>query len=177
MVVRAWLPVPGTTTGRLVEAALELFGVQGYAAVPVTAIAARAGVTTGPLYHHFKDKAGLYTVVRTDVEQRVLDRIEAAASLRPVHSTGDLTPVLLTGYDYLVTARLTRLLAEDPPTNTGTPDVVEQTIDQILHATPPLGFLVAAAWRAALWRAGNGPDAALQARNSFAHLLAGPTTD
>ena len=173
--MRAWLPVPGTTTGRLVEAALDLFGADGYDAVSVAAIAARAGVTTGPLYHHFKNKAGLYGLVRTDVEQRVRDRIETAAALRPVRSTADLVPVLMTGYDYLVTARLTRLLAEDLPAGAGTPDAVEQAVDRLLPATPPLGFLVAAAWRAALWRAGDGPDAALQARDSLAHLLAGHT--
>jgi AcrR family transcriptional regulator len=172
--MQGWLPVPGTTTGRLVEAALELFGAEGYDPVPVNAIATRAGVTTGPLYHHFKDKAGLYTVVRADVEQRVKDRMEVAASFRPVRSITDLAPVLVSGYDYLVAARLTRLLAENPPSGTGTLDAVEKVVDQLLNVTPPLGFLVAAAWRATLWRAGDGPDAALQARKSFIRLLAGP---
>jgi AcrR family transcriptional regulator len=173
--VQAWLPVAGTTTGRLVEAALALFGAHGYDAVPVSAITTRAGVTTGPLYHHFKDKAGLYTLVRTDVEQRVKDRIDTAASLRPVHSPADLAAVLLPGYDYLVNARLTRLLAEDPPTGPGAPDVVELAIDELYPNLPPLGFLIAAAWRAALWRAGEGTAAALQARISLIQLLAGPT--
>jgi hypothetical protein len=85
--------------------------------------------------------------------------------------------VLLIGYDYLVTARLARLLAEKPPTGTDTPDAVEQAVDQLLPTMPPLGFLIAAAWRAALWRAGDGPEAALRARDSFAHLLTGPTAD
>jgi hypothetical protein len=137
--MQGWLPVPGTTTGRLVEAALELFGAEGYDPVPVNAIATRAGVTTGPLYHHFKDKAGLYTVVRADVEQRVKDRMEVAASFRPVRSITDLAPVLVSGYDYLVAARLTRLLAENPPSGTGTLDASRKSSTNSSTSRPRWG--------------------------------------
>jgi hypothetical protein len=59
----------------------------------------------------------------------------------------DLVPVLLTGFDYLVAARLTRLLAEDSPVGSGV-DPVEGAVDQLLPSAPPLGYLVAAVWRA-----------------------------
>lgn len=168
----AWLPVPETTTGRLVEAALELFGASGYQAVPVAAIAERASVTTGPLYHHFKDKAGLYTLVRSDVERRVTDRFEAAASILPVCGVADLVPVLLTGFDYLVAARLTRLLGEDPPVRTGEiTDPVECAVDRFLPSTSPLGYLIASVWRSALWRAGAGTATAQEARRGLIQLL------
>ncbi len=64
--------------GRLVLAALEAFGRSGYEAVHVGALAAAAETTTGPLYHHFGSKLGLYSFVRADVEQRVVDRMEGA---------------------------------------------------------------------------------------------------
>ncbi len=62
--MRSWIPVPETTTGRLVYAALELFGAHGYAPVGVSTIASHAGVTTGSLYHHFGSKEGLYRLAR-----------------------------------------------------------------------------------------------------------------
>ena len=113
--MRSWVPVPGTTTGRLVEAALELFGAQGFGPVAVTSIAERAGVTTGSLYHHFGSKAGLYRLVRADVERRVTDRLEGAAATRSVRRIADVAPILIIGFDYLVTSGYARLLAEPSP--------------------------------------------------------------
>ncbi|MEV0389170.1 TetR/AcrR family transcriptional regulator [Nonomuraea sp. NPDC050643] len=48
------------TTGRLVRAARELFGAQGYAVTSIDAIAAVAGVTKGAAYHHFGGKVELF---------------------------------------------------------------------------------------------------------------------
>lgn len=48
---------------RLLQAALELFLRQGFHAVGVDAIAARAGVTKKTLYHHFKSKEELVLAV------------------------------------------------------------------------------------------------------------------
>jgi hypothetical protein len=50
--------------------------------VTVGEIAAGAGVTTGPLYHHFGSKLGLYAFVRDEAERRLLDRMEGAAAAR-----------------------------------------------------------------------------------------------
>ena len=169
--------MPGTTTGRLVVAALELFGAHGYEPVAVGSIAERAGVTTGSLYHHFGSKAGLYRLVRADVEQRVVDRLEGAASLRPIHTVTDLAPVLLVGFDYLVTSGLTRLLGERSPEQAGSdrhPDRIEQLIGSLTATDDALlAALIAAAWREALRRAGNGPDSPRAARAALARLLSG----
>jgi AcrR family transcriptional regulator len=169
--------VPGTTTGRLVVAALELFGSQGFAPVAVATIAERAGVTTGSLYHHFGSKAGLYSLVRTDVEQRVLDRLEGAASARSVRTVADLAPVLLIGFDYLVDSGFTRLLGEPVPERSdgiSEQDAIERLLGQLIAGgARPIEALIAAAWRAALWHASDGPDAALEARTALARLLTG----
>ena len=175
--MRSWIPIPGTTTGRLVVASLELFGAHGFTAVAVGTISARAGVTTGSLYHHFGSKTGLYQLVRTDVEQRVLDRLEGAASMRRVQTLSDLTPVLLVGFDYLISSGYTRLLGEAfPETGDGTqtPDEIERFVGRSLGTGgAPVAALAAAAWRAALWLASDGPEAALDAREALALLLAG----
>ena len=42
-----------------------------------------AETTTGPLYHHFGSKLGLYDVIRSDVERRVTDRMEGALATAP----------------------------------------------------------------------------------------------
>ena len=173
-VMRSWVPVPGTTTGRLVFAALELFGRHGFAAVTVGGIAERAGVTTGALYHHFGDKAGLYQLVRADVEQRVVDRLEGAAAGRSLEKLSDSVPVLLVGFDYLVASGFTRLLAEPAPTSADgslQPDAIQQFLARAVTDAAPLDDLIAAAWRAALFHAGNDPESAQAARMALSRLL------
>lgn len=45
---------------RLLEAAVQEFAANGYAAANLEAIANASGVTRGPLYYYFGNKAGLY---------------------------------------------------------------------------------------------------------------------
>ena len=58
--MRDWIPIPGSAKARLIEAAAHHFELAGFEAVNVTELAAKAGVTTGALYHHFGSKLGLY---------------------------------------------------------------------------------------------------------------------
>ncbi len=44
----------------MLEAALGLFSQRGYRATSMRDIAARAGVSTGNVYHHFKDKEAIF---------------------------------------------------------------------------------------------------------------------
>jgi AcrR family transcriptional regulator len=46
--------------GQILEAALDLFSHQGYRATSIRDIAERAGVSTGNVYHHFKDKETIF---------------------------------------------------------------------------------------------------------------------
>lgn len=50
---------PGSTRVRLLESAAEVFSEQGYAGASISAIADRAGVTSGAIYRHFESKADL----------------------------------------------------------------------------------------------------------------------
>ena len=49
------------TINELVEKAIELFSIKGYAATNLTDITDALGISRGPIYYHFKDKLGLYT--------------------------------------------------------------------------------------------------------------------
>jgi AcrR family transcriptional regulator len=51
------------TTGALVDAARALFAADGYAATSLDAVAAKAGVTKGAVYHHFEGKRQLFEAV------------------------------------------------------------------------------------------------------------------
>ena len=145
--MREWIPTTQSAKGRLVMAALEAFGAQGYGEVGVGALAAAAGVTTGSLYHHFGSKEGLYTTVRADVERRVLDRMEGAAAGRsdePVPAQA--RAAVMVGFDYATSRGFVHLLAEPP--RAGAADPIETLLVRLLG--DPLGRLVLAAWRTAL---------------------------
>ena len=111
-----WIARRSSAKGRLALTALEEFGRRGYDGVNVVELARTAGVTTGVLYHHFGNKAGLHRVVMAEARQRVIDRMEGAAAARagdgPVETA---RAALLVAFDYCVTAGFTRLLAETGP--------------------------------------------------------------
>lgn len=66
------------TTSALVAAARELFAERGYEATSLDAVAARAEVTKGAVYHHFEGKRRLFEEVFTgEVEQIATAVIEA----------------------------------------------------------------------------------------------------
>jgi len=150
-----WIPSRSSPRGRLVLAALEAFGARGYEAVGVAELARAAETTTGPLYHHFGSKLGLYDVIRTDVERRVLDRMEGALAAAP--GPAAVGPALVVAFDYAERAGFLRLLGEAHPERAGDP--VAALLEARLEAAP-LGAMLAAAWRAALLACAEGADPA-----------------
>jgi AcrR family transcriptional regulator len=148
--MREWIPTAASAKGRLVLAALDAFGRDGYAAVSVADLARAADTTTGPLYHHFESKLGLYAFVREDVERRVLDRLEGALEVG-----AEPADALVVGFDYVARAGFVRMLSEPHPD--GRPDPVAALLTGRLAGAPePLGAMLAAAWRAALAASADG---------------------
>lgn len=66
-----------STRLRLLGAARQLFGRQGYAETSLDEVVARAKVTKGALYHHFRGKDDLFAAVYEQVQHEVSDRVVA----------------------------------------------------------------------------------------------------
>lgn len=155
-----WVPVSTSAKGRLVRAAVEAFGARPFGTVTVGELAAAADVTTGALYHHFGSKRRLYAVVHEDVERRLLDRMEGAIG------AAGLAAGLLTGFDFAVGAGFPQLLGAAPAG--GEPDRLAELLSAYTaRVSPVLGWVLAAAWRAAVLAAGVDPGAARAALSAL----------
>ncbi len=146
--MREWVPVSTSPKGRLALTAVQAFGEQPFDEVTVGDLAAKAGVTTGALYHHFQSKLGLYVFVRRDVECRVLDRMEGAAGATEGRSEA-VNAALLVGFDFAVRQNVPRLLGEPPGGSMDDP-LVDFLAVLCRPTPPPLAQVLAAGWRAAL---------------------------
>jgi len=153
--MREWVPVSTSAKGRLTLAAVRAFGAQSFDAVSVADLAAEADVTTGALYHHFGSKLGLYEFVRRDVEQRLLDRMEGAASTPAAHEP--IAAALAVGFDFAVQKGFQRILGE-PPQAAESDALVDLLDTLVAPAPPPLGRMLATAWRAAVLATCDGGD-------------------
>jgi len=62
--------------------ARKLFAQKGYSGANTNELVERARVTKGALYHHFANKKELYQAVVEDMEQELVERLEAAGAGR-----------------------------------------------------------------------------------------------
>jgi AcrR family transcriptional regulator len=168
--MREWIPVSTSPKGRLALAAVREFGARPFDEVTVGELSAAAGVTTGALYHHFGSKLGLYAFVREDVERRLLDRIEGAVAAAgdDVNRSAAVRAALLVGFDFAVDEGFLRILGA-PPAGVGHDRLAEMLSATTVPASPVLGGVLAAAWRAALDAVADGaePQAARAALLAF----------
>ena len=148
--VRQWVPVSTSPKGRLALRAVSLFGARPFDEVTVGELAAAAEVTTGAIYHHFGSKLGLYTFVRADVEQRLLDRLEGALAA--------ISAALEVGFDFAVRESFLRILGA-APMESGVDRVAQVLGESVEPASPVLGRLLAAAWREAVTSVAEGASA------------------
>jgi AcrR family transcriptional regulator len=76
------------TLAALVQAARELFAAQGYAGTGTEEIVARARVTRGALYHHFRDKPDLFRAVMQSVAGELAQRLVTQELSHPADDAG-----------------------------------------------------------------------------------------
>lgn len=132
-------------------AAVAEFGARPFDEVTVAELATAAKVTTGALYHHFGSKLGLYAFVREDVERRLLDRMEGAVAAAGAGAdrSAAVRAALLVGFDFAVREGFPQMLGA-PPAAAGRDRLAEMLSASTAPASPVLGRVLAAAWRAAL---------------------------
>jgi AcrR family transcriptional regulator len=72
-----------STREALLESATELFWEGGYRTTSLDAVAERARVTKGAIYHHFPSKEALYEAVIDRLEEPSVERMKQAAAQAP----------------------------------------------------------------------------------------------
>ncbi len=149
------IPIPGSARARLLEVGIARFQQLGYERASVVDIARDAGVTTGALYHHFKNKLGLYVVIRDEMETRMTERMEGASAALGGAGRPAVQAALEVAFDAAVRFGVTRILAEPRPD--GTPDAIANLLGELLpRSARPAATMLAAAWRAALLDVADG---------------------
>lgn len=68
------------TAAAVLAVAREAFATEGYAAVGLEEVAARAGVTRGAVYHHYGSKSGLFEAALGAVQREVGAAVAGAAA-------------------------------------------------------------------------------------------------
>jgi AcrR family transcriptional regulator len=154
--MRQWIPISTSPKGRLVLAAVREFGSRPFDQVTVGELAVAAELTTGAIYHHFGSKLGLYTFVRADVEQRLLDRMEGAAAgaSSPSDRSAAVVAALVVGFDFATREGFLHLLGAPPAGSER--DRLADTLAMIADISPVMGSVLAAAWRAAVAAVADG---------------------
>ena len=64
------------TVKKLIHIATEEFASKGYAGASTETIVQKVGLTRGALYHHFKNKAGLFSAVFEAAQEEIGRRVE-----------------------------------------------------------------------------------------------------
>jgi AcrR family transcriptional regulator len=78
-VVRRTAQEAAGTRAALLAAARQLFSEKGFLDTRLEEVGARAGVTTGAVYHHFRDKRELFATLFLELEQELDATARAAA--------------------------------------------------------------------------------------------------
>ncbi|ROO85757.1 TetR family transcriptional regulator [Actinocorallia herbida] len=125
-----------STRDRIIDAAMELFGRNGYKGTSITQIESAAGLTPGAggIYHHFRSKEA---VLSAGIE-RHLDRVSALRDIRHVFAgVGDLRTELTLTARYALTeldheAELLRVVASEARSR---PELVGDAVHQLIGST------------------------------------------
>lgn len=107
-----------TTRGIIIHEARKIFGEVGFADAQLSDIVAAARVTTGAIYHHFRDKKGLFLEVARSVEGEIMAHVTKAAA-----TASDPWEQLMAGIDAMLTIcampEVRRIVFIDAPTVVG----------------------------------------------------------
>ncbi|WYP27199.1 TetR/AcrR family transcriptional regulator [Alkalihalobacillus sp. FSL W8-0930] len=109
--MKEYIPLPGSTKEKILSSALETFTKQRFEDTNIHEIAKNANVTTGAIYHHFGSKSKLLDIIKREVEQRIVDRMEGVIELfdTPFEK---IEAALKTGLDFVIKKDMANLFTD-----------------------------------------------------------------
>ncbi|MGO1510137.1 MAG: TetR/AcrR family transcriptional regulator [Actinomycetaceae bacterium] len=112
---RATAEEAARTAHRVLGAATEAFARDGFQAVSLDDVARAAGVTRGAVYHHFRNKEGLFRSVANEAQYQVDAVVVARAEEAGDDPGGQLRAGSHGFLDGITSAPVTRILLVDAP--------------------------------------------------------------
>ncbi|MGG3626620.1 TetR/AcrR family transcriptional regulator [Bacillus gobiensis] len=168
--MKEWIPIPGSNKEKILATALQEFSLHGFAQTNITELAKIAQVTTGAIYHHFGSKARLYEIIKKEMEQRILDRMEAVTVLfeEPYNK---LNASLKTGLDFVVKKEIYNLFIEmqEEPTE----NEIYLFLKEVCSSTNTKGleFILYSSWVAILKSISEGKLTVSEGKNLIEWIL------
>lgn len=112
---RATAAVAAQTARRILDSASELFSSRGFSEVSLDDVAQDAGVTRGAVYHHYRNKAGLFVAVAARLQSAVARAVVAAAEEAGPQSGEQLRAGSHAFLDAITSGPAVRILLIDAP--------------------------------------------------------------
>lgn len=116
---RASAAAAAETARAVLAAATCQFAERGFADVSLDDVAEAAGVTRGAVYHHFRNKAALFTAVAAACHDRVADAVVAAAESAGTDPARQLSAGSHAFVDAITSGPAVRILLIDGPAVVG----------------------------------------------------------
>ncbi|MGO1398610.1 MAG: TetR/AcrR family transcriptional regulator [Brevibacterium yomogidense] len=107
------------TAHDIIDSASELFAAHGFADVSVDDVARAAGVTRGAVYHHYRNKAGLFGAVASTLQRQVAGAVVATAESAGENPGEQLLAGCHAFIDAITAGPATRILLIDGPAVVG----------------------------------------------------------
>lgn len=107
------------TAQRVLDSATELFSSRGFADVSLDDVAGAAGVTRGAVYHHYRNKAGLFGAVAARLQAGVADAVVQAAEAAGANPGDQLRAGSHAFLDAITSGTKVRILLIDAPSVVG----------------------------------------------------------
>lgn len=142
--MKEYIPLPGSTKEKILTSALDTFTKQRFEETNINDIAKRANVTTGAIYHHFGSKSKLLDIIKREVEQRIVDRMEGVIELfeTPFEK---IEAALKTGLDFVIKKKMNYLFIDSIGIEA---NKVYMLIEELCEETGVKGleFMIYSAW-------------------------------
>ena len=116
---RASAAVAAQTAQQVLDSATELFAERGFSEVSLDDVAHAAGVTRGAVYHHYRNKRGLFRAVASRLQSKVAEAVVEAAERSGADARGQLRAGSHAFLDAITAGPAVRVLLVDAPAVVG----------------------------------------------------------